>query len=62
MNTLNLAKPYLSKLTIEQLDDITISECVNAGKITNRESFKDYMTTFRAELEEGQLKRRIKKW
>lgn len=53
------AKNYLSKLAIDQIDELNIEGYLSTRKIKRREGLNEYIMSFREELESGYLKRRI---
>ena len=54
-----LAKTYLSKLAIDQIDEEAIEEFIKTRKMKKTLGFKEYVLSFRNELLGGYLKRRV---
>lgn len=57
--TVAQARTFLSKLAIDQIDRQNIEGYLKSRKLRTKEGFEEYILNFRAELENGYLKRRI---
>jgi hypothetical protein len=53
------AKNYLSKLTIDQIDESNIEGYMKTRKMKKTEGFTEYVLSFRKELLAGYIKRRL---
>jgi hypothetical protein len=56
---INKAKDYLSKLTIDKIDEASIEDYLKTRKIKKVEGLKSYILNFRYELEMGCIKKRM---
>lgn len=54
-----MAKNYLSRLAIDQIDEANIEGYLLTRKLKKRDGFKEYVLQFKQELCNGFLKRRI---
>ena len=55
----NQAKNYLSRLAVDQIDEVNIEGYLKTRKLKKVDGFKEYILQFRQELFNGFLKRRI---
>ena len=53
------AKNYLSKLTIDQLDNFNVNCYVDRSKIKDKKNFKEYVQCFRKELSKDTITKKV---
>lgn len=59
-DVINQAKNYLGMLAIDQIDSTKLDSYLKTRKIQKNEGLRDYILSFKSELEQGHMKRRIK--